>query len=80
MTTPFCLFNDIFWSVPPVLKPTLFRSIFDEEEFCSVPFLKVRKTLVSEFEKLSTKEEVLNKWKPKVTVTQHIEKIDPNKI
>ena len=59
-TTPFNLFNDIFWSVPPVLKPTLFRSIFDEEEFCSVPFLKVRKTLVSEFATPKTNEEVLN--------------------
>ena len=76
-TTPLCLFNDIFWSFPPVLKPPLFQSIFNEQEFSALPFLKIRKTLNGEFEKERAKENVFKRWEPKVTVTQNLE--DPDK-
>ena len=71
--SPFCLFNDIFWSIPVALKGPLFQTIFDDEEFSPVPFLKIRKALNGEFEKERTKENVLKRWEPWVTVTNNTE-------
>ena len=76
-TTPLCLFNDIFWSFPPVLKGPLFQSIFNDQEFSALPFLKIRKALSGEFEKERANENVFKRWEPKVTVTQNLD--DPDK-